>query len=140
MCLETKTIKIGGTNLTNVQYANNGNQVKFIDTMKYYQQSSSSLAKNASKLEKKYIRNLGLKFIQNNETYSGQFNSLVDDEKNLVLDYLCGGKEVTPYEKIKSHEDLDAVSEGDFFSKTEFYSSPKMKLSMTKVTKALKSS
>ena len=68
-----------------------------------------------------------MKFTQNNETYSGQFNSLVDDEKNWVLDYLCGGKRVIPYEKIKSHEHLDAVPEGDFFSKTEFYSSLKMK-------------
>ena len=56
-----------------------------------------------------------MKFIQNNETYSGQFNSLVDNEKNRVLDYLCGGKGVISYEKIKSHEDLDAVLGGDFF-------------------------
>ena len=56
-----------------------------------------------------------MKFIQNNETYSGPFNSLVDVEKNWVLDYLCGDKRVISYEKIKSHEDLDAAPEGDFF-------------------------
>ena len=56
MCLENKATKIGGTNLTNVQYANIGNQVKFIDTMKYYQQSSLSLAKNASAFEKKILK------------------------------------------------------------------------------------
>ena len=50
---------------------------------------------------------------------------MVDDEKNWMLDYLCGGKGEMPYEKIKSHEDLNAVPEGDFFSKTEFYSSLK---------------
>ena len=66
-----------------------------------------------------------MKFIQNNETYAGPFNSLADDEKNWVLDYLCGVKGVIPYEKIKSHEDLDAAPEGDFFSKTKFYSSLK---------------
>ena len=27
-----------------------------------------------------------------------------------------------PYEKIKSHKDLDAVPEMEFFSKTKFYS------------------
>ena len=90
------------------------------------------------KKKKKKIRSSSLKFVQNNKTYSGQFNSLVDDEKNWVLDYLCGGKGVIPYEKIKSHEDLDAVPEGYFFSKTEFYSLLKMKLSITKVKKALK--
>ena len=47
---------------------------------------------------------------------------LPDDEKNWVLDYLCEGKGVIPYEKIKTYEDLDAAPEGEFFSKTEFYS------------------
>ena len=51
----TKQLNIGGTNLTNVQYANFGNQIEFIDTMKYYQQSLSSLAKNASKFEQKIL-------------------------------------------------------------------------------------
>ena len=66
-------------------------------------------------LKKKNVRSSCLKFIQNNETYSGPFNSLVDVEKNWVLDYLRGDKRVISYEKIKSHEDLDAAPEGGFF-------------------------
>ena len=66
---------------------------------------------------KKNIRGLCLIFIQSNETYSGQFNYLVDDEKNWVSNYSCGGEEVIPREKINSHEDLDAVPESDFFFK-----------------------
>ena len=50
-----KQLNIGGTNLINIQYAYIGNQVKFIDMMKYYQQSLSSLAKNASELEKNIL-------------------------------------------------------------------------------------
>ena len=49
---------------------------------------------------KKNITISCLKFNQNNETYSGQFNSLVHNEKDLVLDYLCVGKVVIPYKKI----------------------------------------
>ena len=49
----TKQLNIGGTNVTNVQYANIGNQVKFIDTMKYHQQSRSSLAKMLVELKRK---------------------------------------------------------------------------------------
>ena len=72
-------------------------------------------------LKKKNVRGSCLKFIQNNETYSGPFNSLVDVEKNWVLDYLCGDKRVISYEKIKSHEDLDAAPEGaTFFKKLNF--------------------
>ena len=51
--------------------------------IKYYQQSSLSLAKNASEFEKENIRNLCLKLIQNNETYSRPLNSLADNEKKL---------------------------------------------------------
>ena len=49
----TKQFKIGGKNLTNVPYANIGNQVKFINTIKYYHQSLSALAKNVNEMEKK---------------------------------------------------------------------------------------
>ena len=93
MCAwRTNQLNIGGTNLRNVQYANIGNEVKFINTMKYYQQSLSSLMKNANEIEKKSIRVLCLKFIEKRETYSGTFNSLSDNDKNWILDYLCGGK------------------------------------------------
>ena len=120
-----KQLNIGGTNLSNVQYANIGNQLKFIDTMKYYRQSLSSLAKNASEIEEKNIRASCLKFIEKNETYSATFNSLPDNDKNWILDYLCRGKGVIPYEKIKTHQDLESILKNDFFSKTDFYSSIK---------------
>ena len=42
-----------GINLTNVQYASIGSQVKFIDTIDYYNQSLSSLAKSVDENEKK---------------------------------------------------------------------------------------
>ena len=79
-----------------------------------------------------------MKSIQNNETYSRQFNSLVDDQKIWMLDYLCEGKGVIPYEKIQSHKDLDAAVEGDFFSKTEFYSSLKNEIIDDKSYKSVK--
>ena len=72
-------------------------------------------------MEKKNIKNSCQKFIEKNERYSRVSELLSDAEKNWVLDYLCEGKGVIPYEKIKTYEDLDAAPEGEFFSKTEFY-------------------
>ena len=118
----TKQLYIGGTNLTNVQYANIGLQVKFIDTMKYYQQSLSSLAKSADENEIANFRNSCQKFIEGNATYSTAFSSLLDQDRTWVWDYLSGGKGIIPYELTKSHEDLDTTPEGEFFSRTEFYS------------------
>ena len=52
----TKQLNIGGTNLTNVQYANMGDQFKFIETIKYYEQSLTSLALGATEFAKANIR------------------------------------------------------------------------------------
>ena len=81
------------------------------------------MAKNASEIEKKNIRASCQKFIEKNETYSAIFNYLPSNDQNWILDYLCGGKGVIPYEKIKIHQDQESIPENDFFSKTEFYSS-----------------
>lgn len=48
-----------------------------------------------------------------------------DKNKEWILEYLSGGKGIIPYKKIKSHEDLKGVPEGEFFSKSEFYNSLK---------------
>ena len=114
--------------MTNVQYASIGTKVKLIDTIKYYQQSLSSLAKNANYVEKKNVRQSCRRFIENKAIFSLVFNSLSDENQNWVLEYLCEVKGVIPYEKIKTDEDLNCVPEGDFFTKTEFYSSLKNKI------------
>lgn len=51
-----KQLNIGGTNLANVHYANIGSQVKVIDTIKYYNQSLSSLAKSADQMKKQTLQ------------------------------------------------------------------------------------
>ena len=44
----TKNVNIGGTNLTNINFANIGGETKFIDTLKYYQKSLGQLAATLS--------------------------------------------------------------------------------------------
>ena len=51
----TKQLNIGGAHLKNVQHANFGSQVKFLDTIKYYNQSLLLLAKSADENEKTNI-------------------------------------------------------------------------------------
>lgn len=125
---QTKQLNIGGSNLTNVQYANIGLQVTFTDTIKYYQQSLVSLAASANEEGKANIRNSYQIFLLQNEDYSSVFNRLGDVKKNVVLDCLSEGEGVIPYEKIKSYEGLDAEPEGAFFGKTEFFSSLKIEI------------
>ena len=35
----TKDLNIGGTNVTHINYGNMGGEIKFVDTIKYYQKS-----------------------------------------------------------------------------------------------------
>ena len=42
----TRDISIGGKNPTNINFANIGNQVMFLDTIKYFQQSLGTLVSN----------------------------------------------------------------------------------------------
>ena len=50
---ETIDIQIGGRNATNINFAITQNQVRFIDTIKYFQQSLSNLALSMTEIEKK---------------------------------------------------------------------------------------
>ena len=116
----TKNISIGGSNLTNIE-----TQVKFINTIKYYQQSLAALAANADDTEKQKIRTSCLNFIQKYRNYAQSLGNLSDEDKNWVLDDLCRCKGVIPYEAIRSYKDLDRVPGEQFLAKTKFYSSLK---------------
>ena len=52
----TRNITIRGTNLLDINFANIANQVKFIDTIKYYQQSLAVLAGTMTNQERLSIK------------------------------------------------------------------------------------
>lgn len=60
----TRNISIGGTNLVNINFANIVNQLKFIETLKYSQQSLSVLATTMTDREKQSIKKECEKFIK----------------------------------------------------------------------------
>ena len=57
------------------------------------------------KMKKQTLKNL----LKQNSTYSAVFNSLSDENKEQILEYLSGGKGVILYKTIKSPEDLNCV-------------------------------
>ena len=64
---------IGESNLTNINYANIGEQVKFIDTMKYYQQSLAKLAESMTDEEKEKIKTESKSFILRDDYFCRAF-------------------------------------------------------------------
>ena len=58
-----KDLNIGGSGLTNINFASLGSQVKFIDTIKYYLLSLGSLANTLDHAEKLRVKKLTSQFL-----------------------------------------------------------------------------
>ena len=54
----TKDLNFGGTNLTHINYGHILGEIKFIDTIKYYQKILAELASTLSEDGKKSVKNL----------------------------------------------------------------------------------
>ena len=80
----TANISIGGTILVKINFANIANQVKFIVTLKYYQQSLSVLVTTMTDQEEQGIKKECEKFIKN----------------DTFLIYLLSCKSIIAYEMI----------------------------------------
>ena len=62
---ETSDISISGKNPTNINFAIKRNQVKFIETIKYFQQSLGNLVDSMTDEEKQNVRKTCRNFIAN---------------------------------------------------------------------------
>ena len=123
---KTRDITIGGKNPTNINFANIGNKVMFIDTINYFQQSLGKLASNLTDNEKLATRTECKKFIEKDENLSKKFNSCTKEDQKWVLDYLSTGKGTMAYEMITRYDSLDiSPDNGKFFLPQNFYSSLK---------------
>ena len=112
----TQEIHIGAKNPSNVNFAIIKNQVKFIDTAKYFQQSLASLAKSMTDDEQENVKRTCRNFIAN------KLMLLTEENKKWVLDYICSGKGTIPYQIVKTLDSLEIKPEnGDFFAHKDFY-------------------
>ena len=113
----TQEIHIGAKNPSNVNFAIIKNQVKFIDTVKYFQQSLASLAKSMTDDERENVKRTCRNFIAN------KLMLLTEENEKWVLDYLCSGKGTIPYQIVKTLDSLEMKPEnGHFFAHKDFYS------------------
>ena len=118
---ETIDISISGKNSTSVTLPIIGIQVRFIDTVKYYQQSLASLADSMTDIERANVRKNCRRFLAEKLMF------LTDEEEAWVLDYLSCGKGMIPYQMISDFDSLKKVPKEDFFQKKNFYSELKEK-------------
>ena len=124
---KTKAISMGGNNITSLNYMSIGSEVKFIDSLKYYQQSLANLTATLTDEEIRAVKKLILQFITTHQYFSKIWPFLADHQRKRVLDIVSSGKGIIPYEMIINAESLSIKPENDFFNKSEFYSQLKNK-------------
>ena len=113
---ETADINIGGKDPTNINFAIIQNQLRFIDTIKYYQQILASLASSMTDIERANVRKNCRRFLAEKLMF------LIDKDKAWVLDCLSSGKGMIPYQMITDFDSLKKLPKEDFFQKKDFYS------------------
>lgn len=118
-----KKLKIGGSNLTNVNFSNLGYQLKCIDTLKHYQQRLAQPAATIKSKEKSVVKKVTRQFICQYDYFSQVGQKLSKTNQEKILDMVAAGKGVTLYEKITTCNNLDSELENKFlFEINEFYS------------------
>ena len=66
----TKDLNFGGPNLTHLNYGNIAGEIKFIDTLKYYQKSLGQLAATLSENKKNSVKHLTKQFFNQHSYFS----------------------------------------------------------------------
>ena len=91
---QTKTISLLRRSLPTLKSYNIGCHVKFIVSVKYYQQPLSKLARSTNKIEKEKIKTLFVDYFAfQNRYYEHLFlPEMTEEKKEFVLDYLSSGK------------------------------------------------
>ena len=114
----SKNLNIGGTGLTRINFANINKTHKFIDTLKYYQQSLSQLTKTATEEENKAIKKLAVQYISNHDYFGTVWEKLDVSKKFKISEIIAGGKGIFSHEKIIPSDRLDIKPSGQFFDWT----------------------
>ena len=124
----SKDLNFGRNNLTNINFGNIGNEIKFIDTLKYYQKNLGEIASTLTENEKRYVKTSASQFL-NQHCYFGEIWKFLSDAKKTRILNIISGKGIIPYEKIVNMNSLFCTPKnGIFFEKTEFCSKLKQKV------------
>ena len=123
----SKKLNIGGTNLTHVNYGVLDNEIKLIDSMKYYQKSLAALSSTLTQHEKEKVEQLTIQFFNQHYYFSTIWMYLRPSIKKEILEIITGGKGIIPYELIVQMDSLLLTPDDHkFWFKAEFHSELKM--------------
>ena len=117
-----KELNFGGNNLTHANFVNVSNEIKLIDSLKFYQRSSGELSLTLTLEEKAAVKSLAEKFLNEHYHFPTVWPFLSINKKNKILEIIAQEKGVIPYEIIVDMESFFIKPDKDFLEKTEFFS------------------
>ena len=123
----SKELSVGGNNLIHVNYASIRGEIKFIDSIKYYQRSLAELISTIQENEIKSTKKQMISFLNNHSFFSTIWPFIPAHQKEKILKITCERKGVIPYEIVTGMESFFLQPENEFWQKTEFYSKLKQK-------------
>ena len=113
--------------MTHINYGIIDNELKLIDSLKYYQKSLADLSSTLTAEEKKAAVKVTKQFFNQHYYFSTARPYLTPKLQEKVLDIVTGGKGIIPYELIVDmHSLLLTPDDKQFWSKTDFFSELKL--------------
>ena len=110
--------------MENINFASVGNQIQFIDTIKYFQQSlfflEGGLANSLKSSEKTAIYEQSKSYLMKDPKISKKFLRLGKTDQEWVLNYLSTGKGTIPYKLVTDFDSFNISLEKDFLKSIYF--------------------
>lgn len=122
---KTRDIVIGGKNPANINFAYIGGQVRFVETIKYFQQKLPALASSLTSSKKFEIAKACENYLTKDPKCSKKFLFLSKIYKKWVLEHLSSGKGMIPYELIIDFDSPNISPSKYFFEIHQFHSDMK---------------
>ena len=110
----SKELSAGVNNLTNLNFANVRGEIKFIDSLKYYQHSLAELTSSMDLKETDKARTLMNSFLKNHQYFSTVWAFLPPSQQENILVITCEGKGVIPCEIVTGLNSFFLKPENDF--------------------------
>ena len=119
----SKEVNVGGNRLTQAYYGSTNNEIKLIDSLKYYQKCLLQLPSTMTKIWKIFYYE---KFLTEHHYFLTIWLFLPIHKKNKILLIIAEGKGVIPYEIIVDMKSFFIKPGKDFWEKSEFFSELKL--------------
>ena len=123
----SKKLNIGGTNLTHVNYGIIDNEIRLIDSLKYYQKSLADLSSTLNPEEKRAAVKVTKQFFNQYYYFSTVWSYLTLKLQEKLLGIVTSGKGIIPYELIVDMKSLLLTPDDEqFWNKTKLFSELKL--------------